>query len=190
MHSSVENSPSDLRYASSDTPGRCFWRMSQNKKSFLPKMQVISLILPGQKWDWMMATGSEVLCIFPHWRHLNLLWFTSKRPEILKYILCNYVVCWEGQTGYCTLYHRYTELRDISVHSMLLIFTRISHEYTCQSIPWRMTTIQRVLGRILSGSQFPPHIVQQRKRRKWKQSLFITILNIHNFTHTYIHLHI
>ena len=116
-----EKSSSDLRNAPSDTPGSCFWRMSQNKKSSLSKTYVISLILPGQKPDWMMTTGSEVQSIFPHWRHLYLLWFTSNRPEILKYILYNYIVYWEGQTGYCTLYHKHIQCRNISLNSMQLI---------------------------------------------------------------------
>ena len=116
-----EKSSSDLRNAPSDTPESCFWRMSQNKKSSLSKTYVISLILPGQKPDWMMTTGSEVQSIFPHWRHLYLLWFTSNRPEIWKYILYNYIVCWEGQTGYCTLYHKHIQCRNISLNSMQLI---------------------------------------------------------------------
>lgn len=160
-----EKSSSDLRNAPSDTPGSCFWRMSQNKKSSLSKTYVISLILPGQKPDWMMTTGSEVQSIFPHWRHLYLLWFTSNRPEILEIYTVQLYSLLRRANWLLHIVSQTYSMQKYFFKFHAINITGMSHENTYQSIPRRETTMQWVLGRIQSGSQFPPHVVQQRSLR-------------------------
>lgn len=160
-----EKSSSDLRNAPSDTPGSCFWRMSQNKKSSLSKTYVISLILPGQKPDWMMTTGSEVQSIFPTLEALissmvyikptwNFEIYTVQLYSLLR--RANWLLHIVSQTYSMQKY--FFKFHAINI-------TGMSHENTYQSIPRRETTMQWVLGRIQSGSQFPPHVVQQRSLR-------------------------